>query len=152
MTFGEKLKKLRTERGLSQKTVADKTGVHANSYGQYERGIRKPDGDTVKKLARALDCDVEYLMDEKEAAGKTADEKPKGRKAGEKASGTVKHIFEVDGSQVVTDDVQERIYEDWKAEGHRVGNIKKLDIYYNFGERRAYYVINDKAEDRFVEF
>ena len=27
-----------------------------------------------------------------------------------------------------------------------------LVVYYNFAERRAYYVVNGKSEDKFVEF
>jgi len=38
------------------------------------------------------------------------------------------------------------------AEGHCAGNIKSMDIYYNFAERKACYVINVKSEDKFVEF
>ena len=62
------------------------------------------------------------------------------------------HIFEIDGTQVSTEDVVARIKDAYKAEGHQIGRIKKIDVYYNFGERRAYYVINDNPEDKFVEF
>ena len=40
----------------------------------------------------------------------------------------------------------------YKAEGHRIGNMKDVSVYYNFAERRAYYVVNGKAEDKFIEF
>ena len=77
----------------------------------------------------------------KRGASKTAD-------AGRKEA----HIFEIDGTQVSTEDVVARIKDAYKAEGHQIGRIKKIDVYYNFGGRRAYYVINDNPEDKFVEF
>lgn len=62
------------------------------------------------------------------------------------------HFFEIDGEQISTADIEERIREAYKAEGHRIGNMKDVSVYYNFAERRAYYVVNGKPEDKFVEF
>ncbi len=39
----------------------------------------------------------------------------------------------------------------YKADGHRPGNIKVLQVYLNLNERRAYNVINGKPENKFVE-
>lgn len=66
---------------------------------------------------------------------------------------TTEHFFEVDGEQVKidVDDVKNRIYEAYKNDGHRPGNIKTLQIYYNLLERKAYYVINGKEEGKAVE-
>ena len=44
-----------------------------------------------------------------------------------------------------------RIQEAYKADGHRVSAIKSLKTYLNLEERRAYYVINDKAEGKYIE-
>ena len=65
---------------------------------------------------------------------------------------TPEHIFEIDGEQISTAEVEERVLAAYKASGHRIGNIKTLSVYYNFAERRAYYVINGKAEQQYVEF
>lgn len=62
------------------------------------------------------------------------------------------HIFEIDGVQINTNDITTQIYEAYKANGHRIGCIKDLRVYYNFSERRAYYVINGKPENQYVEF
>ena len=64
----------------------------------------------------------------------------------------IENYFEIDGGQVKVEDVIASIYEAYKAAGHRIGYIKKLQTYYNFEERRCYYVVNDKAEGLFVEF
>ena len=62
-------------------------------------------------------------------------------------------FVEYDGQQinVSQDTLLQKVQEAYKAEGHRVGSIKKIQIYLNLQERRAYYVINDKSEGRFVE-
>ncbi len=65
---------------------------------------------------------------------------------------TPEHFFEIDGAQISTSDIEKRILEAYKSEGHRIGNVKDLEIYYNFAERRAYYVINKKSNGSFVEF
>ena len=65
---------------------------------------------------------------------------------------TFAHIFEIDGAQINSEAIAERVREDYKADGHQLSRVRKMDIYYNFGERKAYYVINDKAEGKYVEF
>ncbi len=93
----------------------------------------------------------------KETAAKATEAKkeaPKKRAAAKKpaAEKSVSHIFEIDGEQINTDDISQKIQEAYKADGHQIGRMKSVEVYYNFGERRAYYVINGKSEDKFVEF
>ena len=47
--------------------------------------------------------------------------------------------------------IYDKLVEAYNTERHRIGNIENLEIYY-FAERKAYYVINGKPEDKFVEF
>ena len=81
-------------------------------------------------------------------ATSSAKKAPARRKAPEK---TVTHFFEVGDRQINTEDVTNRVQEAFKNEGHQVGRIKKLEVYYNFEENRAYYVINDKAEGKYID-
>ncbi len=60
--------------------------------------------------------------------------------------------FEVDGDQVRIDDIYTKVVEAYKNAGHRIGNVKTLDMYYNLSERRCYYVVNGKSDGSFVEF
>ncbi len=46
-----RLKELRTEKGLSQAAVAENFGITQQAYANYERGNRKPDFDTLVKMA-----------------------------------------------------------------------------------------------------
>ena len=50
------------------------------------------------------------------------------------------------------EDINERIRQAWLAEGHYPSRLKSIKTYINLEERRAYYVINGKAENKYVEF
>ena len=56
------------------------------------------------------------------------------------------------GEEVVSNVLVDRIKEAYKNEGHRISSIKSLRVYINVEQRRAYYVINEKPEDKFIEF
>lgn len=58
MTVAENLKKIRKEKGFSQKEIAVKLGVSQPSYAQYENGKRVPKFETLQRIANALDCPV----------------------------------------------------------------------------------------------
>ena len=50
MTIGEKLCKLRKQKGLSQEAVADAVGVSRQAVSKWERDESLPDLDNVKIL------------------------------------------------------------------------------------------------------
>lgn len=52
--FGERVRKLRLERGLTQETLAARAGLHSTYVGGIERGERNVGFDNIVKLARAL--------------------------------------------------------------------------------------------------
>ncbi len=57
-----KLKELRNIRKVSQEDVANYLGITQQAYANYERGARKPDPDTLSKLADYFDVSVDYLL------------------------------------------------------------------------------------------
>lgn len=80
-------------------------------------------------------------------------EKP-AKKAAKKTASAVREneiYVEYAEKTVVSSEIIAKIEEAYKAEGHRVGAIKKMEVYVNIGENKAYYVINGKAEGKFVE-
>ena len=87
----------------------------------------------------------------KAAEKKTAAKKP-GRKAVKKTETVQEIFFEYAGEQILAEELVNRIKETYKSEGHRVGAIKSLRVYINPEDRKAYYVINDKADGKYVEF
>ena len=67
MKFGEKLKALRLERNLSQKALADLSGITVRTIQNYETTDMLPKRrDTYDMLARALGVDVVELLNEDE--------------------------------------------------------------------------------------
>lgn len=61
--FGERLKKLRRQKNLSQQEVADKLGMHFTNVSRYERGLAGPSSETLKKLAEILSVSSGYLVE-----------------------------------------------------------------------------------------
>lgn len=90
------------------------------------------------------------------AVKKTAAKKPAAkrttRKSTKKAEPIQEVFYEYAGEQILTEELVSRIKEQYKSEGHRIGAIKSLRVYINPEHRKAYYVINDKAEGSFIEF
>lgn len=66
MTFGQKLKKLRTEKNLTQKDLADQLHVTFQTVSKWESDINEPDFSTLKEIAKLLDCSIECLFSEDE--------------------------------------------------------------------------------------
>jgi len=60
--FEWRLENLRDKHGYTQKEVSRKLGFSENTYGQYESGKRKPDYDTLIKLADLYQVTVNYLL------------------------------------------------------------------------------------------
>lgn len=60
--FASRLKELRLACGMSQQELADRVKVHAMTISGYERGIRKPDFETLDTLADKLDASMDYLL------------------------------------------------------------------------------------------
>lgn len=62
MAFGENLKKLREEKGMTQQELAKKVGVAQSMIAQYEKYMKIPTIITGVELARALDTTCEKLI------------------------------------------------------------------------------------------
>lgn len=84
MTFGEKVRKLRKKKGLTQADLAEKIHVSSRTVQSYESGISYPKSRrTYSDLAEVLGCNADYLRTEGEDTpvspsdsfiGKAADE------------------------------------------------------------------------------
>ena len=61
-----KLKDIRESKGLSQRQLADISGVNVQMIQHYEQGVRdinKAQAGTLYKLAQALGCSMEDLIE-----------------------------------------------------------------------------------------
>jgi len=61
--FAARLRSLRKARDLSQTQLGQKAGLHYTHIGRFERGTSRPGGDTLKRLADALDTTSDYLIE-----------------------------------------------------------------------------------------
>src|SRR5262245_59462886 len=62
-TFGQVLKRLRQEAGLSQMDLAVKAGLNLFTVAKIEQGHREPSWATVQALARALGVSCEVFVE-----------------------------------------------------------------------------------------
>lgn len=60
--IGERLKKLRKERKLTQEEIALKLGIIRSTYSNYESDKREPDFDTANIMADFFEVSVDYLL------------------------------------------------------------------------------------------
>ena len=66
MTLGEKIKKLRNEKGLTQKDLADQVHVTFQTVSKWENDENEPDVSTLRELAKLFGCSMDYLLSEEE--------------------------------------------------------------------------------------
>lgn len=61
MTFGERIRALREERGIKQKDLARELSLSASTIGMYEQNRREPDLETLTRMARYFECSLDAL-------------------------------------------------------------------------------------------
>ena len=67
MTIGEKIKRLRLERGLTQEELGNAVGVQKAAINKYETGlVVNLKREVIQKLAKALDVNPVWLMDDED--------------------------------------------------------------------------------------
>lgn len=64
MTFGQRLRNARKNKGLTQKQLADLINAKHNSVSDWENDKNKPDPDTIEYICGALDIPVSFLFSE----------------------------------------------------------------------------------------
>jgi transcriptional regulator with XRE-family HTH domain len=61
-SIGNRIRKLRTERGLGQLELAQRAGIHNSRLSEFERGTRVPGDAHIEALARALGLEVDSVV------------------------------------------------------------------------------------------
>jgi transcriptional regulator with XRE-family HTH domain len=64
MTIGEKIHKLRKEKGWSQNQLAQKIDINTRNISLYESGKAVPSSETVQKLANLFNVSTDYLFND----------------------------------------------------------------------------------------
>jgi DNA-binding helix-turn-helix protein len=62
MSFGDNLKRIRNNRGMTQGDLEEKSGVRMTNISKMERNQTEPNLSTIYKLMDALDCDANSLL------------------------------------------------------------------------------------------
>lgn len=62
MTLGEKIQKLRKQRGLSQEALAEKVTVTRQTISKWELGQSLPDLDFIAQLSDIFSVSSDYLI------------------------------------------------------------------------------------------
>lgn len=60
--FGNRVRTLRLEKGLTQEEFAQKCGLHKNYIGMVERGERNPSLLNIEIIAKGLEISISKLM------------------------------------------------------------------------------------------
>lgn len=63
MTVGQNIKKIRLEKGLTQKQLAEKCGMFDSALRRIENGKQNPKIETVEKIANALNIPITDIID-----------------------------------------------------------------------------------------
>jgi Helix-turn-helix. len=61
--FGDVLHRLRKEKHLTQRELADKLSISRSALSLYESNKREPDFATLKKIADFFNVSLDYLLD-----------------------------------------------------------------------------------------
>lgn len=68
--FKERLRELRSEKGLSQTDMGELLKITRQAYCHYENGKREPTQEVLKEISKILNCSIDYLL------GNTDDPRP----------------------------------------------------------------------------
>ena len=63
MSIGENIRSLRKKANLTQKQLAQMVGVNEVTIRSYERGKYEPKTDVLYRLVKALDCNINEILD-----------------------------------------------------------------------------------------
>lgn len=62
MEFRLRLKESRLDKNLTQKEIADTLNTYETNVSEWERGIKKPNIDSLRELCKVLDVSADYLL------------------------------------------------------------------------------------------
>lgn len=62
MSFGEKIKELRTKKGMTQKALAEELNVTSQAVSRWENDEVEPSISTISQMAELFDCSIDELF------------------------------------------------------------------------------------------
>lgn len=108
-----------------------------------------PAAETVEEVKGVKEVMVaEPQAEAKASDNKKTEKKTSVKKTAEKSKD--KFVVQFAGLEFDTQEIIERCKADYKSENSRK-QVRSLEVYLKPDERKAYYVVNNKAEGRFIE-
>jgi transcriptional regulator with XRE-family HTH domain len=74
--FGDRLKSLRNNRGLSQMDFSKQIGISKSAVNMYERGEREPSFEILETIADYFNVDLDYLIGKSEIPNRSQIQAP----------------------------------------------------------------------------
>ncbi len=62
ITFGQRVRRLRQERGWSQAQLGQRLGTHQKQISSYERSIHLPSAELLIRIAEMFGVSLDYLL------------------------------------------------------------------------------------------
>jgi len=60
--LGKRIREAREYKALLQRELAEILYVNQTAISRWERGVDEPSAEMIVKIAKALDCDPNYLL------------------------------------------------------------------------------------------
>lgn len=60
--IGDTIRRLRTEKGLTQRELAKLLGISPSTIGMYEQNRREPDLTSIENMSKLFDVTADYLL------------------------------------------------------------------------------------------
>ncbi len=79
MTTGEKLAALRKKKGITQEHLAELLQVSRQSVSRWEMDVAFPETEKLIKLARLLECSIDFLLNDEVEEDQTQKERHRGQ-------------------------------------------------------------------------
>ena len=116
MNFKERLKELRTRRGLSQAELAKRLGISSSTISMYEVGEREPNFEMLELLSDFFNVNLSYLMGEEDGSTYYLDPE---------AAELAKEVFEREELKVLFDAAKDVPKEDIEFVIRMIEGLKK---------------------------
>lgn len=73
-TFAQRVKSLRKQSDMTQEEVADRLNVTKQTISQYERGLRRPDMESLEEISELFNVSTDYLLGKSDITIQIVDE------------------------------------------------------------------------------
>jgi transcriptional regulator with XRE-family HTH domain len=117
VSLGERLRKARERKGLSQVEVFRRTNINNNTLSRYEKDVNEPDLETLRKLADLYDVTLGYLFDMEESEFTETEKRILNEKDLSVSKLKDKYHLVIDGEDATDEDIEEliRVIKTWRT-------------------------------------